>query len=282
MGYLILAVIFQVLMSLWLKWGETRNQHRMMLMTVNYAVATFISGVLWWAQGAPVPEPVTWWLGLLGGITYTLSLLLWMIAIAGSGLGIATSSMRLSVVWPTLVSMLVFSEIPNLAQMTGVALAFVVLGLLATHAIRRHVGSIGGGELVPLLLLFCFHGGVGLTQKMFTEYGHVEQRMGLLMIIFGVSLVLTAGVVVWQRAPLSGGDLLRGGVFGGGNILTNFMLLKGLARVPGVIAFPFSNVSVIVLASLAGWLIWKEQMGRTGLMVVGLSAIAIALMTLDY
>lgn len=281
MDFLVAAVIMQVLMALWLKWGETHGQDRLMVMVVNYAVASLLALGWWWGEGAPPPDEITLWLGLLGGVMYTVSLLLWMVAISAAGLGVATAFMRLSVLWPTLMSVLMFAEIPTIFQLVGVVMAFGVLLLLMIPAVLKSRNILQDATLVPLLSLFLAHGGVGMTQKLFAEWGAPHQRLPLLLIIFSTSFVLTGVSVYLRKKRLQSGDLFRGGVFGGINILANFFLLGGLRVVSGVIAFPFTNVTVIVGASLAGMVLWKEQPGKSGLAVIVLAAAAIVLMALD-
>ena len=132
MGYLAVSVVTMVFNGMVLKWGETEGQNRLAVMSVNYLFASLGTASVWMVQGGGMPSPLTLLLGPLGGIFYGTGLFLWMVAIAKSGLGTSTAAMRISVIWPTLLSIVLFSEIPSLVQTAGIAFAILSIGMLAS------------------------------------------------------------------------------------------------------------------------------------------------------
>ena len=278
MTFLVLAVGVQLAMAMLLKIGELYQQDRLVVMGFNYLVAAFVTLIAWAVQGTGLPGAATLVLGPVAGIFYALGLFLWMGAIASAGLGMATTALRLAVLWPTLLSLLAFGEVPSLAQLAGVTLTFVVLGLLCLHSLRIGRARPGHGGIGWLLATFCLNGGVGIAQKLFIEWGHPAEKSALLALIF-VTAALTSGApMLGRRRRLRRSDLVRGSLFGVGNVLSNAFLLLGLERVPGVVAFPFASVGMILLTSVSGIVLWHERPGPLGLAAIALAAVAIVLM----
>ena len=280
MIYLFLAIAFQVANSVVLKQGEVRGQNRLVMMERNYLVASVLAGGMWWAGGGGWPGMATVALALTGGAFYAASLLLWMVAILRSGLGTATAAMRMSVLWPTLASFVAFGERPNALQWAGMGLAFSVIVLLAGRALPARGGAAVSQGVGNLLALFVVHGGTGLVQKLFTEVSATQERPALLALIFFTAWVITVIAVRLRPAPATGDDHRRGMVFGVLNLTTNYLILLGLAQVPGVVAFPLMNCAVILLATLAGMALWRERPGRSGLLIIVLAAAAVTLLTM--
>ena len=277
MGYLILSVVVMVLNALLLRGGEARGQQRLVVMAVNYLVAACLAGILWWFTGGVPPSTRTVVLGALGGMFYGGGLFLWMGAIAHAGLGTATAATRLAVVWPIVFSILYYGESPSVFQMLGLvlaALAIVVLSL-ATHDAARESGSLGW-----LTAVFAIMGGVGIVQKLFAGQQRMEDTPAMLTLVF-----LSAGLFCWAillrtRLPMRRADVLRGALFGTGNVITNGGLLLALGSLPGIIVFPVHNSGIIALTTLAGMALWRERPGRWGLGAITLATLAITFMYL--
>jgi drug/metabolite transporter (DMT)-like permease len=278
MIFLVLAVTVQVLMGLLLKVGELYQQDRLVVMGCNYLFGALIAAGVWAAQGTGLPSAATLALGPVGGFFYAAGLLLWMGAIAAAGLGTSTAALRLSVLWPTLLSLLAFGERPALPQLAGIALTFGVLGLLGASSVRRSRAVPGQGGFAWLVSTFVLNGGTGITQKLFTEWSPATEKMALLTLIFGSAAVLSGAAVLARRRRLRRGDVLRGAAFGIGNLAANAFLLMGLERVSGAVAFPFTSVGVILLAAIAGAVLWRERPGPLGTAAIALAALALVLM----
>jgi multidrug transporter EmrE-like cation transporter len=60
-----------------------------------------------------------------------------------------------------------------------------------------------------------------------------------------------------------------GALIGAVNVAQIWVLLPALAQVPGVVAFPVSAAGGLALATLGGWVFWREPLaGRTGAGIV--------------
>lgn len=279
MIYLVLAVAVQVVMANLLKIGELYRQDRLVVMGFNYLFAGLIASAVWAVQGTGVPSLATLTLGPVGGIFYAAGLLMWMAAIGAAGVGVSTAAIRLSVLWPTLLSALAFGEVPGPLQLVGVALTFAVLGLIGAHSLRVGRALPGYGGFHLLLATFVVNGGVGITQKLFTEWAWPGEKIALLALVYATATLICGAAMLFRRRRMRRGDVLRGFLFGCGNVASNSFLLTGLERVPGVVAFPFVSVGVILLTSLSGLLLWRERPGVLGSTAILIAALAIVLMT---
>lgn len=278
MTYLVLAVLVQVAMASVLKVGELYRQDRLVVMGSNYLAAACLTGALWAVEGSRVPSLPTLVLGPVAGFFYAAGLLLWMGAIGTAGLGTSTAALRLSVLWPTLLSFVAFGERPSAAPLLGVTLTFGVLALLTVNSLRMERRQPGQGGLGWLLATFVLNGGVGVSQKLFIQWSQPGEKAALLALIFTTAAIISGAAVLLRRRRLRRGDVLRGMLFGVGNAASNGLLLLGLERVPGVIAFPFASVGMILLTALSGIILWRERPGLYGMVAIGLAAVAVVLM----
>lgn len=285
MSYLFLAVLLQVWNANLLKIGESRHQQRMVVIGFNYISATAIATVLWAVEGAATPAGITWVFGSVAGFFYATSLFFFMVAIARSGLALSTAGMRLSVLWPMLLSLIAFGEAPTALQWSGIGLTLSVMILFGRTGLRVSRATPGGlaGSLSLLALFLCMGGGLS-TLKAFTEMDSPVNRSAMLALLFA-----SAGIMCWAvifAVPggtlrrIRRGDVLLGLVFGVSNVASNALLLLGLEQVAGVVAFPLVNIGVILLNSLSGFLLWRERLGRVEGAALALATLAIVLMTL--
>jgi drug/metabolite transporter (DMT)-like permease len=307
MIWLALSIGTMWLLAIVARWGEARNQDRLMMMAWNYLVAGTLSGALAWWSASPAVAPLTGALGVAAGISYALALLLWMIAIPLAGLGISTTAMRLAVAWPAAVSVLVFGERLTALQWAGIVLALGAMALLlrasgrglrrSVSGLRRSVSGLrpsvsglrpsvsglrpmGRTGLLWLLALWVTSGANGALLKVFTELGDPAQRAPFLAVIFISAALLTWGVVALRRPPFRAGDLGRGVLFGAANVTGNAFLLLALREVPGAVTFPVRDAGIIALVSLTGVVLFGERPGRFGYAAIACAALAVVLMSL--
>jgi len=279
MAYLLLSILASVSNALVIKRSEMHRHDRIVVMAVNYVLAWGLTTAHWAWSGGGWPSAVTWMLGAVGGLFYAGALLLMMVAIATTGLARAAVAMRMSVVWPVLLSLVGFGEVPTPFQAAGIVLALAAVALLTLRGrLAARLPAEQGGWVV--LALFVVGGGSGVTLKLFTELGPPAERGALLPVVFGAAAVLCCTIQAVRRTPLRAGDAGSGLLFGTGNVFSNSFLLWALAEVPGVLAFPINNAGVMLLATLAGVLVWRERPGARGYVAVALAALAIVLMRL--
>ena len=288
MSYLLGAILLQVWNANLLKIGESRRQRRMVVIGFNYLSATAIAAVLWAMEGGAAPAGITWIFGAVAGFFYATALFFFMAAIARSGLALSTAGMRLSVLWPVLLSLAAFGEVPTALQWSGIGLTLTVVAMLGRTGLRASRSAQGGlsGRLLLLALFLCMGGGLS-TLKAFSEMDRPATRSAMLALLFAPAGLISWAVVAGpnlgpagDNRRIDGRDALMGLLFGVGNVASNAFLLLGLEQVDGVVAFPLVNIGVILLNSLSGVLLWRERLGRVETAALAVATLAIVLMTL--
>ena len=279
MTWVALSVLASLGLALVARWGERAGQDRVAMMAWNYAAAGALATAMAWRAGAIVPDGVTLLLGTLAGLSYAAALLFWMIAIPFAGLGMSTTAMRLSVIWPALVAVLAYGESPTPAQGVGIAFALLAMGLLLQSGggLARRLDRRG---LLWLLALWASSGANAVLLKVFTAANRAPQQPAFLALIFLVAGVVCWAIVAWRRPRLRAGDLVRGTLFGAGNVASNVCLLLGLAEIPAVVVFPVRDAGIIAVVSLTGVVFLGERPTPRGYAAIGAAVLAVVFMSL--
>ncbi|HEX7927241.1 MAG TPA: EamA family transporter [bacterium] len=284
MIWLALSVAVSLALALVARWGETRRQDRIAVMAWNYAIASVITGTLAWQSGVIVPTEFTWAVGTVAGLFYAIVLLLWMVAIPLTGLGVSTTAMRLAVVWPSVVAIVFYGEVPQPLQWIGIAMAISSVGLLMLASLRASVGvqrAAISGSAVGLLVVLWLSSGINATLlKVFSAAGIPHQRPVFLALIFMVAGIVCWAVVAWRRQPLTRGDLGRGLIFGALNVYSNVFLLRALEDLPAVVVVPVRDAGIIATVSLTGVLFLRERPGPWGYAAIAAATLAVVLTSL--
>lgn len=283
MIYLILNIISAVIVALLFKISEIKRGNKFLVLFVNYIVAFLTSFFLWYRGGFLKPEPITLTLGVINGVLFILTFLLFMWGISLNGVGISTSIMRLAVIMPIVLSIVIFLEIPSVKRGTGIFLAILALYFFGM-AIRENEGekrkdnvhhSSLKGVLIALFL-FLSMGSGEFVLKLFDEYERGPQKDVFFTIIFGISLLIS-GFLIWKDKERSLRDVLIGFLIGVFNYLNLYFFVLALSKLPGVVVFAATDVSVVSLTVLAGRFFFKEKIPLKGYMGLSLAIISLFL-----
>jgi drug/metabolite transporter (DMT)-like permease len=278
MVYLLISIVASVVISVLLKRGEGTGHDRLVVTASNYISATVLAGGIWLLRGAVWPSWPTVLLGIAGGFFYAISLVLWMQAIERAGIAMSTAALRMSVALPVAMSMLFFGEQPSLNQ--GLGIVFTLLAIVLITLSGRATGEgVTESAVVLLLLVFLTGGGAYATLKLFTELRPPPEKEALLTLIFLSALVMSWVTVACGKHRFRRADIANGLAIGTCNVTSNGMMLLALQTVPGVLAFPFVNTSVLLSTAFLGTVVWRERPGGFGYLSIGASIVAIVLLT---
>ncbi len=302
------AVACSVAIGMIFKHAGRQGLDRTALLTVNYAAAVAVAGILLAAGERSVQEGLSLTPGLLGLGIVTGGLLIagffalaWATEVAGMSLAIGV--MRVSVVLPFLASWLVWKEVPTLAQGIGMGLAAGAFFLMA-HKERAsdpvrvpsavppkaedaspRPSSIDWRAAGVLALTFCLGGAVDVSMKTFEEtFGAVNSRVLFLLLAFGISFLIGAVLVgaralrqhEWPTWQTVGWGVVLGVI----NYGSLEFILRAIEVLPGPFVFPANNIAIMVLAALLGVYVWGEHLTRANRVGLGLALIALLLLGL--
>jgi drug/metabolite transporter (DMT)-like permease len=271
--YLVLSVLSSVMIGIIIRVNESRNLDRHGVMFVNYLTATGLSLATAGAGSFTSDIRALLPMGVATGVLFVAGFLVYMQAVRKLGLAVPVTVTRLSVVIPVLGSLLFYAEKLSAPQILGLVLAGLSISLFGRGR-RGKMETAGGGWLL-LAVLFLLIGSGELSLKVFRESFPLSVTPSFVLLVFGVSSVLTLALVVVKRTRIEGNVVFGGIALGIVNFLSAWFILKVLQGYPGAIAFPLNNIGVIGLATLAGRVFWNERLSRNAKigMVTALAAV---------
>lgn len=223
-------------------------------------------------------EPWIWWAVVHGPL---LVLNFFLLARSTERVGIAITSLasRLSVGIPVILGIWLFSDTLSLIRGAGLMLAGISLWL-AIGTTRITSPSISKRLLPPLV--FIFYGAHFTVLKYVQAEFLGETRLHLYSAaIFFVALVFTLFILGLQtklsRIRFSSQALVLGALLGICNYGVVYYLLAALASptLSPSFTYPTYSVGVVILSSLLGFLLFKEELSKRKLvgMIVGIASI---------
>ncbi|MBQ8646939.1 MAG: EamA family transporter [Oscillospiraceae bacterium] len=275
---LLLAILCSTAVSLVMRLSEARIQSKTGLLAVNYLVC-LIPAALYLPPAGPFPAgeglPAALGMGCVGGFLYLAGFLLLQWNIGVNGVALSSTFMKLGVLVPTALSFLLFGEVPGAAQVLG-----FVLALAAILMINLEKGAGRANHRLGLILLLCIGGCTDFLSKLYEQYGDPALENHFLFYIFAVAVLLCLGVAAVQRQRIGKWEVLFGLLLGVPNYFSSRFLLRALATVPAIVAYPTCNVGVIVAVGLAGVLLFHEPLTRRRAAAMGIILAALALLNL--
>lgn len=306
---LLLAVACSVAIGMIFKHTGPMGIDRPALLTVNYAAAVGVAGVLI-GSGIRSPEAGIGFSGQIVGLGVAVGALLitgfFLLSYATdvAGMSLAIGVMRVSVVIPFLASWIVWEEIPSGAQLGGMGMAGVAFFLIAQKHRRPEPMESAGRSAPPqeppegslfssvdwhafivLALTFVVGGSVDVSMKLFEEhFASRNSHVLFLLLSFGGAFVIGT-VIVGMRAVFrdrwpSAAVLKWGLVLGIVNYGSLEFLLRAIAELPGPFVFPANNIAIMLLSAGFGVSLWDEYLSPANRIGIGLAVVALVLLRL--
>jgi drug/metabolite transporter (DMT)-like permease len=283
-GYLVLQIVGNAAFTLLVRVARHQKFDYLLVGATNYAVAAAVSLALLLRSPTPASPAVVLY-GIVNGAQYQVTFLLMYAMLSMTGVAVMTSFLRLSVFIPTIASIAIWSEVPSPIQAVGLALTALALPLLGTAASRTAPAKWRSWRPVALIVATMLISGAGLlAAKAFSELHLEAQRPVYLVAAYGTATLLS--LLTWplrprlERTPSVRGvwpAIGLGMITGLCNIGQLAAFLRGLAVVPGIIAFPVTAAGGLLLVTVFGRIAWNERIaGRAGAgIVLALAAVAL-------
>lgn len=279
MGYLLLAMLSSMLVSVTMRMSEKHAKNNVSMLTMNYVMCTLLSflyaGELRLFPAGETGFGFTLGWGLFSGAMYLGSFLLLQWNIRKNGVVLPATFMKLGVLVPTVLSILAFGEKPGALQVLGVVLAVAAIILINTGKGGAKAASAAG-----LIALLVCGGLTDFTSKIYEEMGSVALSDHYLLYTFAAACALCALLAAAKKQSMTVKDAAFGLLIGVPNYYSARFLLASLASVPAVVAYPTVNVGTIVLVTLCGMLAFREKLSRRQLFAMGVILAALALLNL--
>lgn len=278
---LILAVLSSTMVALVMRISGkyTDKSRNLSMLAVNYLVCTLLACMYSGFGNVFVKTAgsgISFGLGVVNGILYLLGFVLLQINTKRNGVVMSSTFMRLGVLVPTILSVTVFHEIPTLLQVAGVLLALAaIIGISTDNGSSESTLEFKAG-LIFLLLA----GGSGdAMAKVYDEVGKSELSNQFLVYTFIFAFLFCLLLMLYKKQGMGKMETFFGILIAIPNYYSARFLLKAVASVPAVVAYPSYSVSTIVVTSLVGILFFHETINkRQRIAIVG---ILIALVLLN-
>ena len=304
MVYLILAILCGSLFSIVFKLCQRHGVDGSQVIFFNYFLAflftlipilgriLFVSGV---AAGVYVPGPSSWLLAFVQGLFFTFGFSVMDWSTRRSGVALTTVSARASLILPVLLSWVLLRQPAPALLPVLLTIAAMILIIGPKEAQREKSGAAGSGParhaaMLALLGVFLVFGLSDFFLKVVqhsVEKGSADpavmerQLSALTCIIFLMASVASLAVCLvsgsFRKHRLTWATLGWGALLGCANIGCTSCMLRALGLMPTGVYYPIYNIGIVLVAMLAGLLVFKEKLKWAHVAGLALAVAAIAL-----
>ena len=273
---LAIAMTFSMLITIIMRVSEKYTKSDVAMLAANYVTCAVMGVIFTWGMDLfPAGEgfPATLGLGVFNGALFLGSFMLLKWNVSKNGVVLPTTFMRLGVLVPTMLSVVLFGEIPGVMQIIGIVLALAAILLMQEKGGKAN-------SLMGLVILLFVGGCADAMSKVFETYGNIALKDHFLIYTFGIALILCAILCIIRKQKPGIPEILFGVLLGVPNYLSTRFLLLSLADVPAVIAYPTYSAGTIVLVAIVGMLCFREKLNRRKLISLGIILAALVLLNL--
>ena len=282
MIYLILSILFSSGLFVIFKYFGIYKIDVLKAIFVNYIVA-FICGFAFAERSFSIVEIPNqpWFYGaiFLGALFVSIFFVMANTA-QQNGVSVASVAGKMSVVIPVVFGIILYDESVTLWKVIGVLIALISVYLTS---VKEQGTTLKAGLLFPILLFFG-SGAIDTILKYvevnFVQKNEVSLFSGSLFgfaAIFG--LLILSIKTIRKRASFGFKNIIAGIILGIPNYFTIVFIIKALqtAGFESSTLFTVNNVTVVVLSTLVGFLLFKEKFSLKNKIGVVLAILGIVL-----
>lgn len=280
MHFLFLTILCSTSIALILKYSDTKKGEPIVLLAGNYLVASIIAFVLLLLDESKIFSVTTLLFGIGLGLLFVISFFAYAKAISYSGTGLATTSSRLSVIIPIVLSIIIFNEEPKSNHLIGFVFTFITFILFYFSVKGNHRDGAG---LVKYLVLLAVFIGIGINDfamKVFKSWKSPAEESYFVLFIFSSAFIYSSLFILVKKIKIEKHTSGWGLVLGIPNVFSTIFLLGALALLPAILVYPLMNVGIIVLTTLLAFIIWKEKLNRWGVLALISGILAIVILSI--
>ena len=285
MIYLFLSIAASSLIFVIFKLFARYNINTLQAIVVNYWIA-FITGVTTYTGDTTVSEALNaqWLYGALAlGFVFISVFNLMALTTQKSGLSVVAVATKMSVIIPITFGILYYQESAAFIKILGIAIALVAVYLASS----KEKSTLKKSSILLPFLILIGSGIIDVSLK-YMEQAYVKDSDAG---IFSATIFASAGVLgivligyllITGKTQLQLKNGIAGMVLGIPNYFSIYYLVEAL-RIEGMDSssiFTLNNVSIVILSTLLGILIFKEKIAVKNWIGIGLAILSIVLVTL--
>jgi drug/metabolite transporter (DMT)-like permease len=284
--YLLLSILFATGLFVIFKYFGIYKIDILKAIVINYIVALIIGFALA-EKSISISEihrqPWAFGAAFLGALFVSIFFVMAKTA-QNNGVSVASVAGKMSVVIPILFGVLLYNESVTFLKVTGIIIALVAVYLAS---VKEEKSSNNKASILFPILLFFGSGAIDTTLK-YVEVNFVPKEevsifSGSLFgfaAIFG--LIVLAIKTIKKREAFGFKNIIAGIVLGIPNYFSIVFLIKALQTegFESSTLFTINNVAVVVVSTLVGLLLFKEQFSIKNKIGVALAILGIILVTI--
>jgi drug/metabolite transporter (DMT)-like permease len=276
--FLLLSCISVSVLQILLRISQNKGRNIIATISANYFAASIVCYAALSAFGSETPSIFTLYWGIVMGIAFLTSLVLIVTSFRQRGVALTGAIAQLSVLIPTVGSVLIWTEGVSSVKAGGIILAVIALPLLATK--KGGPTTLGRNPVLTALALFIVDGACLGSGKILLEAGYVHEQIIFNFIIFASACIVSIPLLIRSWTRPSRIDLGYGLMVGVLNAITSLSLITALTTMPGSTSFPlFSLVSSLLVVFMSFALLHEEIDRINGIGIVA-SIVAVVLLNI--
>ncbi len=287
---LILCILLNVLVAVIFKIFPTYQVDVKRAIVINYftcVLTALVSDFSNFQSSLPQLSNLLPWSVPMGILFFSVFLVIGR-TVAGHGVMVATTSQKLSLIIPVLVALLVYHELATPWKLAGLCCA--VLAVIYINAQRSTVTSTPFSKAIFSLPLLTWFGSSMVDLSLFlAEKQGISSGHGLLFTASVFGFAGLSGLIYVAASDFKTGEKWRWLDVGAGialgipNFFSIYLIVVLLSHGwQGSVLFPILNVSIILLTTTTGILLFKEELTPNRLKGFILAIVAIILLSLPW
>ena len=275
MHYLLFTILCSSSIAIILKFNDTKKGEPIVILAGNYFVASLTATVLILFNESKSFSIETLLFGCLLGLLFVVSFYIYAKAISYAGTALATTSSRLSVIIPVILSIIIFDEEPGLNQLIGFAFTIITFIFFYFSVKGNHSKDDSIIKYVVLLAVFIGIGINDFAMKIFKSWRPAEEEPYFIIFIFSSAFIYSLSYILINKIKIERQTLIWGLVLGLPNVFSTIFLLAALTFLPAIIVYPLMNIGIIVLTTVLAFIFWRERPNRWGAFALIVASLAI-------
>lgn len=285
MIYLFLSIAASSLIFVIFKLFARYKINTLQAIVVNYCIA-FATGILTYTGDTTVSKAISsqWFYGALAlGFIFISVFNLMAITTQKSGLSVVSVATKMSVIIPIAFGIFYYNESAAFLKIIGILMALVAVFMAST----KEKTTIDRNTLLFPFLILIGSGIIDVSLKYFEQAYVKDTDAG----IFSATIFASAGVLgillisyylITGRTKIAFKNIIAGAILGVPNYFSIYFLVEAL-RIDGMDSssiFTLNNVSIVILSTVLGILLFKERLLVKNWIGIALAVISIVLVTL--
>ena len=275
---LLLAIASSALVSVTMRFSETKIKNNLSMLAVNYIMCACLAYACLDSTGGffqGTGWQTTLLMGGFNGFLYLSGFVLLQRNIRINGVVLSATFIKLGLLVSMTVSVVFFGEWPEIWQGVGFLLAVAAIVLM-----NYRPGEGKAGNMASLLLLLLAGGGGDAMCKVFEELGNADHSGHFLLWTFLVAGFL-CGLFCIIRKELPGKwECLFGLLIGIPNYFSAKFLLGAVKDIAAVIVYPVYSVATILTVAVIGILVFREKLEKRQWTAMAMILAALALLNM--